>query len=394
MAKAAQTLKRTTAESARTQRAAKSFTRRTLLRNAAALGALAAAGPYVIGSEARAAAARLNIMIWSDYLPAPFKEKFELETGIKISHTPYGSNEELINKLKAVGGQGFDLVSPTNDRTGQWQALDLLQAIDMDRVPTGKLIDSMLKISAGFSWDERPRHLPYLWGTEALAWRTDKWSRDYAELSYGDLWAEEMQGQIMGRPHSMMAAIGLYLDGAGILPSNRMRDAYKDEDNMRRIWTEITKFAVEHKPWIKQFWNDADGQVSGFMQNGVVLGQTWDGPPLRLKSEGKPVTFMAPREGAITWLDGLAIPIGAKNLDAVYEFIRFAYEPANAGLLANETGYNATVKGADEHLSEASKRNFREAYPGNALENLWPWPPTPSWYARIRAEYRDSFIAA
>src|SRR3546814_11792269 len=84
-----------------------------------------------------------------------------------------------------------------------------------------------------------------------------------------------------------------------------MLDAYKDEENMRRIWEEITKFAVEHKPWIKQFWNDADAQINGFMQNDVVLGQTWDGPPLRLKKEGKPVTFMAPQEGAFAWLDGL-----------------------------------------------------------------------------------------
>ena len=377
-----------------TQLAAKAFTRRTMLKGAAAAGAVAAAGPFVIGSEARAASGTINIMMWSDYLPKPFKEKFEKESGVKIKHTPYGSNEELINKMKATRGRGFDLISPTNDRTGQWQDLNLLQTIDMNRVPTGSVIGSMLKISEGFSWDGKPRHLPYLWGTEALAWRTDKWSRDYADLSYGDLWADDMKGKVMGRPHSMMAGIGLYLDRIGKVPSNRMLDAYKDEDNMRRIWGEITKFAVEHKPWLKQFWNDADGQVNGFMQNDVVLGQTWDGPPLKLKADGKPVTFMAPQEGAFTWLDGLAIPVGAKNIDAIYEFIKFAYDSGNAGMLANETGYNATVKGADEHLTEMSKKNFQEAYPGDALDRLWPWPPTPSWYAEIRAEYRDKFVAA
>ena len=160
------------------------------------------------------------------------------------------------------------------------------------------------------------------------------------------------------------------------------------------IWNEITKFAVEHKPWLKQFWNDADAQINGFMQNDVVLGQTWDGPPLKLKKEGKPVTYMAPKEGALTWLDGLALPAAARNVDAVYEFIKFAYQAEHGGILANETGYNSVVKGADEHLSEQAKLNFQEAYPGDALDNLWPWPPTPSWYANIRAEYRDKFVAA
>src|SRR3546814_3996676 len=43
--------------------------------------------------------------------------------------------------------------------------------------------------------------LPYHWGTEALAWRTDKWEGSYADLSYGDLWTPEMKGKVMGRPH-------------------------------------------------------------------------------------------------------------------------------------------------------------------------------------------------
>lgn len=380
--------------SAKTLRAARAFSRRTVLKGAAAAGAVAAAGPFVISAESRAASGELKIMMWSDYLPEPFTSKFTEETGVTIKHTPYGSNEELINKIRATKGRGFDLISPTNDRTGQWQDLDLLQTFDMSRVPTDNVLPSMLDISAKFSWDGEPRHLPYLWGTEALGWRTDKWEQSYENLSYGDLWSDELKGKVMGRPHSMMAGIGLYLDRTGALPSNRMLDAYKDEENMRRIWNEITAFAVDHKSHVKQFWNDADGQINGFMQNDVVLGQTWDGPPLRLKAEGKPVTFMAPQEGAFTWLDGLAIPVGAQNMDAIYEFIAFAYNPENAGMLANETGYNATAKGADEFLTPDAKKNFQEAYPGDALDKLWPWPPTPSWYAEIRAEYRDKFVAA
>ena len=375
------------------QKTAGSVSRRTLLKTAAVAGSAAAIGPWFI-KDARSSSGTLDIMMWSDYLPEAFTSKFTKETGITINHTPFGSNEELIQKMRATKGRGFDLISPTNDRTGQWKDLDLLQTFDMSRVPTDAILPSMLKISEGFSWDGQPRHLPFLWGTEALAWRTDKWQRDYKDLSYGDLWADDMKGKVMGRAHSMMSGIGLYLDASGKVPSNRLHDAYKDEENMRRIWTEITKFAVEHKPWVKQFWNDADAQINGFMQNDVVLGQTWDGPPLRLKTDGKPIAFMAPQEGAFTWLDGLAIPIGAKNIDQIYEFIKFISTPETGGLLANETGYNATAKGADEFLTENSKKNFQEAYPGDALDRLWPWPPTPSWYAEIRNEYVDKFVAA
>jgi spermidine/putrescine transport system substrate-binding protein len=30
------------------------------------------------------------------------------------------------------------------------------------------------------------------------------------------------------------------------------------------------------------------------MNEGVVVGQTWDGPPLALKTEGEPVMYRAP----------------------------------------------------------------------------------------------------
>jgi spermidine/putrescine transport system substrate-binding protein len=332
--------------------------------------------------------------MWSDYLPQELRQKFEASTGIRIKHTPYGSNEELLNKVKATKGQGFDLISPTNDRRGQWQDLDYLQAFDMNRVPHEALLPSMRAMSDGFSWDGKPRHLPYLWGTEAISWNTEKHTTEYGKLSFGDLWAPEMDGKVMGRPHSLMAGIGLYLDRIGQLPSNRMLDAYKDEKSMRRIWGEITKFAIEHKGNIKQFWNDADAQKNGFLQNEVVMGQTWDGPMLSLKYDGKPINYMAPVEGALTWMDGMAIPVGAKNIDAIYEFISFIYKPENSGMLANLTGYNACVAGADEHLSAESKAAFQEAYPGDALDNLWPWPPTPTWYASIRDEYRDQFRSA
>ncbi len=380
---------------AASSRAAKAFSRRTLLQNAAVLGTAAAVAPYFISAEARAASGELKVLIWTGYIPQSVRDKFEADTGVRIKVTYYGSNEELLNKMKATKGRGFDLISPTLNREPQWAPLGLLQPWDMKRVPTDKVVESMVKASVdAWTWDGKTYHLPYIWGTEAMSWRTDKWSRGYKDLSYGDLWLDEMKGKVQGRPHSMMAGIGLYLDRIGKLPSNRMLDAYKDEDNMRRIWTEITKFAVERKPWIKQFWNDHNTQKAGFMQNGVVIGQTWDGPAMELKKEGKPVTYMAPQEGAFAWLDGLSIPIGARNIDAIYEFLKVSFTPETGGMLGNETGYNPVSVGSADHLDEASKKAFNEAYPEDALDRLWWWPAEPVWYASARAEFRDKFVAA
>ncbi len=170
--------------------------------------------------------------------------------------------------------------------------------------------------------------MPHCWGSEAISYRTDLYKGDPAQLSYGSLWDEGVKGHVQGRPHSYLLSIGLWWDGNGKMPSNRMLDGYKDEESFKKVWDPILAFAIEHKAWVKQFWDSADNTKSGLMENDVWIGLTWDGPPLSLKKEGKPVNYTAPKEGAIAWVDGLSLLKAAKNVDQVYAFLEL---PGDAG---------------------------------------------------------------
>lgn len=366
-----------------------------MLKRLGALASAAAIGPWAIGRDALSSSGSLSIMMWSDYLPKPFLDRFEKETGIKVRHTRYGSNEELLTKLKATKGRGFDLVSPASHRIQLWQPLELLQPWDMNRVPVSNIDRPKLdRVLPQGTWGGKPYLLPFVWAVEGLGWRADKWSRDPREASYGDLWLANHKGVIMGRTHSMMIGIGLHLDRAGKLPSNRMLDTFKNEDAMRKVWNEITRYAVDRKAWLKQFWEDSEAQINGFMQNGVILGQVTDGPITRLRNAGQPLMFAAPIEGALSWIDGLAIPIASKNLDQVYAFLNFAYNPKSGAMLANESGYQSCAAGVDKFLTKKMKRKMAEAFPGDAMERLWWWPAEPSWYGNLRARYSDIFLSA
>ncbi len=373
----------------------RSWSRRSLLKGAGltalGLGVTGLSAPFV-SRVSRADRNILRMLIWSDYLPDAFKAKFEAETGIRIRHIGYGSNEELVIKLRSTRGRGFDLVSPSADRRGLWQGLDLLRPLDLGVLPTDRILPKMLEAAEGFSWEGNAYMLPLVWGTEALAWRTDKWSSHYPNLSFGDLWLPEMEGRMMGRPASMLAGIGRYLAEKGDLPP--FEEGYTEEGRMRQIWDGILDFALDHVNWPKVLWNDAETQESGFNRNGIVLGQTWDGPIFRLARQGRPVQFMSPREGAFAWVDGLAIPVGAQNTEAVDAFIHFALAAENGGLFANLTGYNSVAIGADAFLAREQKTVFDAAFPSDALDRLWPWPAMPTWYPAIRDEYRDRFVAA
>jgi spermidine/putrescine transport system substrate-binding protein len=130
------------------------------------------------------------------------------------------------------------------------------------------------------------------------------------------------------------------------------------------------------------------------LKEGVIVGQTWDGPPLALKNAGEPVMYQAPKEGSMAWVDGFAIPVGAKNIDQIYAFVDFAYNAEPAGKAIDKHGYNSPVLGADTHAGDLYKKNFSEAYPGDSLANLNPWPAEAPWYADVRTEYVNRFKSA
>lgn len=376
-------------------RSARAFTRRQLLgRGAAAvaLGGAASFGPWPV-RDALSSSGVCRVYIWNDYLPEPFVEKFQASTGIRLRITNFGSNEELLSKMKATRGRGFDLVTPTQMRADQWRDLDLLKPWNPHRLPLDDIEPRYLRASErDWTWTLGLYHLPHLWGTEAIAFRSDQFDTAYGSLSLGDLWRDDVKGLVTGRPHSTMAGIGRYLASIGKLPP--FEDAYKDEESMRAIWTDITAFAIEHKSWFRSFWNDASSLRDAFQRNGALIGQTWDGPMIELKNAGEPVNYMAPLEGAFAWLDGFALPTGAENIDQVYELLKACYDPENAALQASLSGYNATVKNVSNYLTYKSKKAFEDAYPGDALDRLWWWPTEPQWYADLRTGYRDRFVAA
>lgn len=377
-----------------TLEAAGKFNRRTVLKGAAAAGSAAAVGPWYV-SNALSSSGELSLINWDDELPDPVIPEFEKKTGIKVKTTPFSQNEEQINKLQAAGGEGFDLCQPTHDRAAQFKELNVLAPLDDKRLDLDNVLPSMVSISESlWRWDGKLYHTPHTWGSEAISFRTDLTKIEYKTLSYGSLWKDEYKGKVQGRPHSLLLGIGLWMDATGQLKSNRMLDAYKNEASMKAIYDKLLKFAIEHKSWIKQFWDSADNTKSGLMENGVVIGQTWDGPPLSLKKAGKPVSYMAPQEGAITWLDGWSLSKGAKNIDQAYEFLKYVHSKEASAKVADGSGYNPVVKGADELLSPAAKKNFQEAYPEDALTRLWQRPVEPSWFAELRTQYAEKFKAA
>ena len=376
----------------KTLKAAK-VSRRSVLKGAAATGAAAAIGPWYIPNAF--AAPVVNVLMWGEYLPDSVVADFKAKTGITVNHTKIGDNGEIISKMKAGGGAGYDLASPTNMRALQWENLGVLAPFDMNRINTSSVNPGMLAVGErDWNFGGNGSHwVPQLWGTESISWRTDKWTPDGLP-SFGDLWEPNpgIDGAfMMGRTYSMMTGCGIWMHHQGKMD---FWSSYNDEDTMRKNWETITDFCISKKGNLVKFWSGADPQKQGFTSDGVVVGQTWDGPIAAMMKAGEPVAYQTTDEGALAWIDGITLSAKAENLDEAYELINYSFTPEVGGQTINEIGYNSAVNGASDFYSPETKALAKAIYPGDTSTKLNPWPPEPPWFADARAEYANKFETA
>ena len=368
-------------------------TRRSVLKGAAATGAAAAIGPWYIPNAF--AAPVVNVLMWGEYLPDSVVADFKAATGITVNHTKIGDNGEIISKMKAGGGAGYDLASPTNMRALQWADLGVLAPFDMNRINTSAVNPGMLAVGErDWNFGGNGSHwVPQLWGTESISWRTDKWQPDGLP-SFGDIWEPNpgIDGAfMMCRTYSMMTGCGIWMHHQGKMD---FWSSYNDEDTMRSNWETITDYCISKKGNLVKFWSGADPQKQGFTSDGVVVGQTWDGPIAAMMKAGEPVAYQTTDEGALAWIDGITLSAKAENIDEAYELINYSFTPEVGGKTVNEIGYNSAVNGASDHYSAETKALAKAIYPGDTSTKLNPWPPEPPWYADARAEYANKFETA
>jgi spermidine/putrescine transport system substrate-binding protein len=173
-----------------------------------------------------------------------------------------------------------------------------------------------------------------------------------------------------------------------------MRKAYDEEAAFDLGYGKSAEYVMAHKDQIANWWKGTADTQSGFEQDGAVIGNTWDGPIFQLKDQGRPYQYMAPVEGALMWIDSIAMTAASSNPEQAYAFINWAYQPEVGAIVAGNTGYSSCVKGFDAFASDAYKKNFQDAYPGDAIARMWLQGTERPWFLEKRQALADKISAA
>ena len=348
---------------------------------------LVAAGVLAFGLAGSAFAQEktLRLLTWADYAPADIVAQFEKESGYKVELT-LSNNEEMISKLRATGGAGFDLAQPSQDRiTGPQQEFQIYKPMDLGKLKADLFIPSMLAATKkNTTLNGKVYGLPHIWGTDGLVVNTK-----LAKISnYPDLCKAEYKGKTavrLKRPTLLAFAFASGKDPFALYGNPKAYTALMDE---------VGKTMIACKGNLKFFWDNKDQLLNGMRTDEIVGAMMWDTGGWKLNNDKAEVQFIAPKSGALGWIDTFAIPAKGKNDAAAYAWINFNMRPEIAAKVAGSAGNFTASKGADQLMDAKLKAQFAASFPPAALSNVKWYPAVPAGLEEIEGRVLDRIKAA
>lgn len=310
--------------------------RRYLLQAMGAVGLGIVAMPGFTRSAA--AADQLTVLTWSGYDISEITPDYFTKHG-KPDYALMGSDEEGFQKMR--GGFKPDLASHNSYMIGRLHEAGLIKPIDTSRLIHWN--DIYPQIRDVEKLDGQAWMAPFSWGNTSVLYRKDL--VELKEDSYSLLWDERYAGRIAARDavEASVVAAGLYTGAA-------------DPWNMTDAELTVVKDALlKQKPLVRFYWSSQTELEQSFASGEVVAALGWNSSAASLKKQGIDMVFMRPKEGMITWTDGLVLlKDHPAPEDLAYDFMNSYMSPEVGRYLIETFGYgSANAKGFEGVKPEA-----------------------------------------
>ena len=270
---------------------------------------------------------RLNLWCWSIYAPAFAIESFQEKYDVRVNITFYFGNSELLAKVMA-GHTGADIIMPSHYRLPQYTAQNLIQPIDVDKIPNFRyLYNSVKNLDYTFYQDQRIS-IPYCFGVTGLAYNTEE--VEGPVTSWATAWDPRYKGRILMEDTESW----VYATAMGL--GYRLEDLKTDTDaKLAKIKAKM----LEQKPLLLKLSHGLEEVRTLFVSGDALVAHTDDGLAWGLQKDGFPVGVAVPQEGANGWQDQFCIPAEAPHVDLAHAWINHMLDPEACASLAEEVGY-------------------------------------------------------
>jgi putrescine transport system substrate-binding protein len=281
----------------------------------------------------------LNLYIWNDYLAEDTIANFEKETGIKVSVTNYGSNEELDSKL-APGKSGYDVVVPSANYYERQIKSGYYQKLDKSLLPNLKNMDPDIQNRLAMHDPGNDYAVLHMWGTTGIGYNPKKIEAamkgapvDSWRMIFDPAVAKNFKKcgiAVLDSSTEMFAMVLAYL---GKDPNSQ------NPDDLNAAGEEFLKF----RPFVR--YVDTQRMITDLANGEICLAVGYSGDMLQARDRaeenktGQEIAYTIPKEGSIIWFDSYLIPADAPHAKNAHAFINYMLKPEVIAPVTNFTNY-------------------------------------------------------
>jgi len=340
-------------------------TRRDLIK---LLGASAAS--LALPRAGLAAASDLSWLVWDANAKPEYLTAFKQQSGIDLKTTYMTSDDTQFASLKSGAATTWDVLNPSINGITRYIDANLLQPLDLAKIPNAKLMYDAFKNSPRVRKGGKTFAIPYLWGLNPIVYRADKFS---AEPDYATLFDARYKGQLAMRdyPLEAIAIAGIYIG----VPRDKVFTMGDKE------LAEAKKALIAQKPLLRTYWQNIGDLTNLFATGEVTCAFSWRPPYDELKGKLK-MGMAKPKAGVMGWCDCFALPtkLDPEKVDAAYKLINYLLGPDYAQTIALKGNYATTSSVVRDKLS-------RETQESIFIDNLdlmkgFMWPVAPPNYSQ------------
>lgn len=260
----------------------------------------------------------LSIFAWAGSFSPEYIKKFEEETGIKVYLSFYSSNEELLVKMRATHGEGYDLIMPSDYAVKKLIDENLVKKIDHQMLDFMHALNPLL---LGHFFDPRNEYaLPFVWVVYVIGINTATFHAQH--VSAHNAWDLIFKPWLFGPqyrlimvndPMDAIFSVAHYLFGETIQLLND-RQLYQ-----------IKQLLSAQKPWVEAYSSIRTDYYLGTNNATAVLAQSaeiW-----RAVHDYQKIDFVEPENTFIS-IEHCSISVASEKDDLVYQFLNFFYTKA------------------------------------------------------------------
>jgi spermidine/putrescine transport system substrate-binding protein len=317
----------------------------------------------ILTAATSAQAETLRLLTWGGYAPEEVIQKFEekypdIEVEVTLSN-----NEEMIAKLRATGGAGFDLAQPSHDRIyAAHLEYNIYKPMDLSKIDTSVMEPKLLEgVKANTTIDGQVYAVPHQWGTSGLM-------ADKSKAPEIKSWADLCDPQYKGK--TSMRLRRTILLGTAFAMGEDPFAAYADLGKYQAILDKVVDKLIACKENVKAYWQGGDDLAALMLSGEVVASETWDSTAYKLYNQNPNIVFVPPATGALAWIDTFVLPRKGEADEAAYKWINFVLQPEIVKIMSASTGGTAAVKGGKDLLPDDKKAAVNAAFTDADMANL------------------------